>query len=143
MQTIQLLGGSSGHLAFLQSANRHLARGGVVAVALADVDDFEEFEWQEGDASPLPDITEVDGCAYFSQPTAVRRVGDTFVLERRREIVDASGTRTVSADTISLDVLSVQELEDAGSQCGLRPLGVRTIRPTAEHIGSEVVVLGG
>lgn len=143
MQTIQLLGGSSGHRAFLDAARRHLTRGGVVAVAVADAEDFEEFEWQEDGVSPLPDIAEIDGCAYFSQPTAVRRAGDSFVLERRREIVDAAGTRTLSADTISLDVITVQELQDVGVRCGLRPLGVRTIRPTEEHIGSEVVIFGG
>ena len=91
MQTIQLLGGGAGHLAFLQRARRHLSAGGVVAVAVAAAEDFEEFEWRDGDAAPLPDIAEIDGSAYFSQPTAVRRIGDTFVLERRREIVDPSG----------------------------------------------------
>ncbi len=143
MQTIQLLGGGAGHLAFLRCARRHLSVGGVVAVALAAADDFEEFEWHDGDASPLPDIAEVDGAAYFSQPTAVRRIGDAFLLERRREVVDAHGARTSCADSIALDVVAVQKLEDAGTQSGLRPLGTRTIRPTDEHIGSEVVIFGG
>jgi SAM-dependent methyltransferase len=143
MQTIQLLGGGAGHLAFLRCARTHLSVGGVVAVALAAADDFEEFEWHDGDASPLPDIAEIDGAAYFSQPTAVRRMGDAFVLERRREIVDAHGARTSCADSIALDVVTVSELQSAGVQSGLRPLGVRTIGPTDEHIGSEVVIFGG
>ena len=143
MQTIQLLGGGTGHLAFLQSARRHLSAGGVVAVAIAAAEDFEEFDWHDGDFAPLPDIAEVDGSSYFSQPTAVRRLGDTFVLERRREIVDSSGVRTSCSNSITLDVVTVQELQDTGSRIGLRPLGVRTIRPTDEHIGSEVVIFGG
>ena len=39
--------------------------------------------------------------------------------------------------------MTVQQLQDAGSRSGLRPLGVRTIPPTDEHIGSEVVIFGG
>ena len=142
MQTVQLLGGPAGQAAFLRCARMHLAPGGIVAVALAATEDFEEFQWHDGDPSPLPDIAEIDGRAYFSQPTAVRRNGDAFVLERRREIVDQGGTRTSSVDTIALDVLSVAELQDLGTRAGLRPRGVRAIRPTDEHIGSEVVILG-
>ena len=143
MQTVQLLGGPPGHAAFLEHARMHLDAGGVLAVALAAADDFEEFDWYAGDPSPLPDIGEVGGSAYFSQPTAVRRAADTFVLERQREIVDAAGARTSSTDSISLDVVTVQELQDAGARCGLRPRGVHAIPATDEHIGSEVVIFGG
>jgi SAM-dependent methyltransferase len=143
MQTIQLLGGGAGRLGFLHRARRHLSAGGVLAVAVAAAEDFEEFEWHDGDASPLPDIAEIDGSAYFSQPTAVRRIGDTFVLERRRETVNPNGERTSCPDSIALDVVTAQELQDAGRRAGLRPLDVRTIPPTDEHIGSEVVIFGG
>ena len=143
MQTIQLLGGPEGHLSFLRCARRHLAGGGLLAIAVAAAEDFEEFEWHDGDPAPLPDIAELDGSAYFSQPTAVRRIGDAFILERRREVVDASGVRTSAADRIALDVVTVEELQVAAAQCGLRPLGVRTIGATDEHIGSEVVIFGG
>ena len=140
MQTLQLLGGADGHLAFMRRARAHLRDGGIVAVAIADVGDFEEFEWHEGDASPLPDVTEQDGWAYFSQPTSVRREGDAFVLERRREAVDAHGARSTSADRIALDVVSVQGLQEAGQRAGLHPHSVRQIAPTEEHIGSQVVI---
>jgi hypothetical protein len=143
MQTVQLLGGADGHMAFLQSAKRHLAPGGAIAIAIAPVEDFEEFEWHDGDMSPLPDIAELDGCAYFSQPTAVRREGNTFVLERRRDAVDQHGRRTTSADRIALDIVSVQGLQEAGQRAGLHPVSVRQIPPTDEHIGGEVVILRG
>jgi SAM-dependent methyltransferase len=141
MQTIQLLGGRAGRGAFLERARLHLSVGGVLALALAAAEDFEEFEWGDGNAAPLADIAEIGGSAYFSQPTAVRRVGDAFVLERHREIVDAAGARTSSADSIALDVVSAQELQEDGAQLGLRSRGPRSIRPTDEHIGSEVVIL--
>jgi SAM-dependent methyltransferase len=142
MQTVQLLGGADGRYAFLRHARLHLASGGVLAVAIAAAEDFEEFEWNDGDEVPLPDIAEIDGCAYFSQPTAVRRNGDRFVLERRREVVDAAGARVSSDDRIELDVLSVEALQAAGRDAGLRSLGVRTVGATDEHIGSAVVILG-
>jgi SAM-dependent methyltransferase len=142
MQTVQLLGGRAGHIAFFERAAAHLAPGGVIAVAIASADDFDEFEWHEGDAFPMPDIAEVDSCAYFSQPTAVRREGYVFVLERRREAVDAIGGRTTRADRIELDIVTVEGLQEAGQRAGLKPLAVRQIPPTGEHIGSQVVILG-
>ncbi len=142
MQTIQLLGGPIAHAAFFHSARAHLAAGGLVAVAIAASDDFEEFEWRDGDIVPLPDIAEVDGRAYFSQPTAVRRVQDTFVLERHREIVEADGTRTDSDDSIALDIMTVDDLQQAAAAAGLRLHSRRRVEPTDEHIGSEVVSFG-
>jgi len=142
MQTVQLLGGEGGRVAFFEHAARHLAPGGVVAVAIASADDFEEFEWDEGDSSPMPDIAEVDARAYFSQPLSVRRRDDTFVLERRRDVVDGDGARSTSTDRIALDIVTVQGVKEAGQRAGLHPVAVRQIPPTSEHIGSQVVILG-
>ena len=141
MQTVQLLGGSDGRVAFLKAARRHLTSNGRVAIAIAVTDDFDEFEWNEGDPSPLPDITEADGFSYFSQPTAVRRFRNTFVLERRREAVDPAGNRSISDDAISLDMLSADELRRVATDVGLKTAQVTTILPTEEHIGSQVVIL--
>ena len=142
MQTLQLLGGEDGRVGFMRSARSHLADGGVVAVAIADADDFEEFEWHEGDPYPLPDMLELDGCLYSSQPTAVRRDGGTFVLERRREVVDHAGGHRQDADRIALDVVTARDVEEAGLRAGLKPLAIQEVPPTGEHIGSEVVILG-
>ena len=142
MQTIQLLGGRDTHEAFFRCARSHLAPGGVVAVAIASSEDFEEFEWQDGDGAPLPDITEIAGRAYFSQPTAVRRVADTFVLERRRDVVEPDGARFSSEDAIALDIVTVEGVERAARSAGLKLQDTRRIEPTLEHIGSAVVILG-
>jgi SAM-dependent methyltransferase len=142
MQTVQLLGGPDAHRAFFSRARSHLAPGGRVAVAIAAAEDFEEFEWREGDMVPLPDIAEIDGRAYFSQPTAVRRVEGTFVLDRHREIVEADGARRASDDRIALDILSVETLQRAAGLAGLHPRGQRRIEATEEHIGSEAVIFG-
>jgi SAM-dependent methyltransferase len=140
MQTIQLLGGEAGRLAFLGRARRHLRVGGVLAISITE--EFEEFQWHDGDPGPMPDIVELDGCVYCSQPTAVRRDGLRCVLERRRERVDLEGERTVELDTIALDVISAARLEDEAARVGLRALGRRRVSPTDDHVGSEVVILG-
>lgn len=142
MQTLQLLGGEANHVAFMRRARHHLTRDGVLAVAIALSEDFEEFEWHDGDPYPLPDILEADGRVYCSQPTAVRREGSGYLLERRREIVEPDGARTVSVDRITLDAVTAQGVNEAGTKAGLKPLGLRAIAPTGEHIGSEVVLLG-
>jgi SAM-dependent methyltransferase len=142
MQTIQLLGGPGAHCAFLQQARTHLLPGGIVAVAIAATEDFEEFEWHDGDHLPLPDIEEIGTSVYFSQPTAVRRSGNAFVLERRRQTIDVEGNRTTSNDRIELDILSAEQLEETGREAGLHPIDVLEIAPSEEHIGSQVVILG-
>lgn len=140
MQTVQLLGGTAGRSAFLNCARRHLAAGGLLALAIATR--FECFELGDGEAGPLPDVRERDGHVYFSQPTAVRRDGDAFVLARRRETVSPDGDRTCERDTIRLDRVSIAGLEREAGAAGLRARGVRRIAPTPEHVGAEVVIVG-
>lgn len=142
MQTVQLFGGDDARGDFIRAAARHLTDEGVLAIAIAATKDFEEFEWHDGDPFPLPDIVERDGTVYCSQPTAVRRDGSSFVLERRREVIDAAGQRRQSQNVIVLDTVSAAGIEEAGQRAGLQPLGVRMVAPTGEHIGSEVVLLG-
>jgi SAM-dependent methyltransferase len=142
MQTIQLLGGTDGRQRFLRCALRHLCPGGVLAISLTDNEDFEEFEWQPGDPLPLPDVTEMDGIVYSSQPTAVRRDGSTFVLERARSVVDPHGGLETVEDRIALDLVSVGELDSEAAACGLELRERRLIEPTLEHVGSQVVIAG-
>jgi len=140
MQTIQLLGGAGGRAAFLRCARRYLRPDGVIAIAIAE--HFDEFELRDGEPGPLPDVEERDGFVYSSQPTAVRREGARVVLERRRETVDPAGALTVSEDRIELDVVGVRGLVREARDAGLRSSEVRRIPETAEHVGSEVVILG-
>jgi SAM-dependent methyltransferase len=139
MQTIQLLGGPAGRAAFLERAHAHLIDGGVLAVAITGR--LELFEVGDGEPAPLADMRELDGVIYWSQPTAVRRDGGSFVLERRRETVAVDGTREVELDRIGLDVVSAAELTREAERAGLRRAGVRHIPATADHVGSEVVLL--
>lgn len=139
MQTIQLLGGPEGRLAFLERARRHLRADGVLAAAIASR--LEAYELVDGGPELVPDMCERDGVVYASHPTAIRADGDGFVLERRRETVAPDGRRTVEANTITLDRVLPSELEREAREAGLAPAGRATIPATENYSGSEVVIL--
>src|SRR4029077_15060656 len=91
--------------------------------ALGVAPELELFEVVDGGLTPLPDIREVDGVVYSSLPTAVRADREGFLLERRRERISASGSRSVEQDVIRLDRLTGDELESEGRVLGLQPAG--------------------
>jgi SAM-dependent methyltransferase len=140
MQTIQLLGGPSGRRDFLHCVHRHLRPGGVLAIALAD--ELEIYETTDGGPVPIPDMVELDGVVYSSQPTAVRDEGDGFVLERRREQITADGTRTVSENRVRLDRLEAGDLEREGLDAGFTPAPRAHVPATQDYVSSTVVILG-
>jgi hypothetical protein len=111
----------------------------LLAVAIAT--ELELFEVVDGEITPLPDIREVDGVVYSSLPTAVRADREGFLLERRRERISASGSRTVEQDVIRLDSLTSDELESEARAVGLRTAGRTEVVATDDYVGSEVVLL--
>jgi SAM-dependent methyltransferase len=141
MQTIQLLGSEHGRRLFLACATRHLRAGGALAVAISEV--LEPFSLDDGNEPPTPDMRELDGIVYSSQPTAVREDRDGFILERLRERIGPRGQRTVEKDLIRLDRLTASQLEREAEVVGLSPLGRDVIPPTDDYVGSIVVRLGG
>src|SRR4051794_18342629 len=64
MQSLQLLGGATGRVAFLGCAAAHLRRGGLLVAALADA--LEGSADSARTERPFPDIREVDGTVYAS-----------------------------------------------------------------------------
>jgi len=74
--------------------------------------------------------------------TAVRADDQGFVLERRREIVTATGNRSVHSDQIRLDRVSPEALEREGAEAGYTPLPRREVPETRDYAGSTVVMLG-
>jgi SAM-dependent methyltransferase len=136
MQTIQLLPGRAG---FFASARRALAPGGLVALAIAT--DLESFD---ADVElPSPDVAVHDGTRFVSQPTAVRAVAGATRIERLRHTIGPDGGRSTARDVIELAAVSAAALAAEGAAAGLRPESTRTIDPTPEHVGSEVVLLRG
>jgi SAM-dependent methyltransferase len=138
MQVVQLLGGSDGRAAMLESLRRHLQRGAVAALAIADP--FEGIP--EGDIEPpLPDVREEEGWVYSSMPVDVRVDGRATAIDRLRQIVSPSGDLTESMNTIVLDRLDPAELEDEARANGYSVLKRLLVPPTADYVGSTVVML--
>lgn len=140
MQTVQLFGGATGRAAFLGCCRSHLGPGGLLAVALADALEAVADGYDE---PPLPDLRELDGVVYSSRPLAVRDEGGQVAIERRREVVDRSGTRAVDDDVVRLDRLDATTLAAEMRAHGLTPLGTRQIPATADYVGSTVVLARG
>ncbi len=139
MQLLQLLGGHKGRMGFLRAARAHLQPGGLVACAIT-----ESMEAFDGDSPlPAPDVTTADGVLYSSQPVALRDEGGRFAIRRIREIIAADGRRARTSDVIHLDSVSADTLEVEARGAGLAPDRRRTILPTADHVGSAVVMLRG
>jgi SAM-dependent methyltransferase len=137
MQTVQLLPHRAG---FFAAAARHLAPGGLLAIAITDA--IEDFD-ADGGALPAPDVASVGGYRFASQPTAVRALPAVTRIERVRRTVGPDGDVAQEDDVIELAHVSVTGLEEEGRAVGLAPEPARSIEPTDEHVGSEVVLLRG
>jgi SAM-dependent methyltransferase len=138
MQVVQLLGGERGRRAALECIHRHLDPGGVFAAALADP--FEGIPAGEV-MPPMPDIREEEGWVYASTPVAVRREAATAAIDRHRQAVSPSGEIREWVATIQLDIVTADELEAEGRDCGFVARKRGWVPETAEWTGSTVVVL--
>ncbi len=132
MQTIQLLGDRAG---FFASARRALAPGGLLALAIAG--ELEDFEGHA--AMPAPDVGEAGGRRYVSQPTAVRNTAEGLRIERLRQVAGEPD----DANVIVLAPVTAESLHAEGAAAGLRAAPSRWVAATADHVGSEVVILRG
>jgi SAM-dependent methyltransferase len=138
MQVVQLLGGPGGRAAMLESLRRHLERGALAALAIADP--FEGIP--EGEIEPpLPDVHEEGGWVYSSMPVAVRAEDRTTAIDRLRQVVSPRGELTESMFTIELDRVSADELEAEAAAAGYRVRERRSVPPTPDYVGSAVVML--
>jgi SAM-dependent methyltransferase len=137
MQTIQLL---SDRAPFLAAARRHLRPGGLLAIAIAAA--LEEFEDADGNL-PAPDVGAIGGWRFASQPTAVRALPGATRIERLRRSIAPDGSVTEQRDAIELARVSVEGVAAEGRAAGFSPEPARTIPATADHVGSEVVLLRG
>jgi SAM-dependent methyltransferase len=136
MQTVQLLCGAAGRLAFLRQLRAHLRPGGLFACAL--VTDLETFDCSDDGLAPSPETCRIDGVLYSSQATRVQAEPHLIAIERHRRIGEGTA---IERDLIELDRIAVAQLEREGASIGLQPQPARHIPTTADHAGSDVVML--
>jgi len=140
MQLVQLLADERERLAMLRCVAAHLHAGAAVALALLEV----EEEWSAAlEQAPLPDMREVDGWVYASRPVAVRRVrsGAAIELDRVRQAISPRGEVRQTLSRVRLEIVTPERLEHEGRRAGLVPQRRRRVRPTADHVGSCVVIM--
>ena len=139
MQLVQLFAGSAERLDMLNAVAAHLRPGGLFAAALMDLGD--EVVGPEY-IPPGPDMRDVDGWVYSSQPVGLRALDDgaAISIDRVRTIVAPDGELTTSQNQIRLELLSPEEFEEEAAAAGLILGGRRLIAPTDDHVGSVVVV---
>lgn len=138
MQVVQLLGGAEGRASMLATVRRHLARGALLAVALADPFDGTPVEEM---LPPLPDVREADGWIFYSTPVALRDEHGATAIDRLRQSVAPDGELSESMATVVLDEVDPAELEAAAEGLGYRVQPRRRVPPTEAYVGSTVVVL--
>ena len=138
MQTLQLLGGRAGRVAFLRCALDHLQPGGLLAAALADA--MHCFD-EEHELPPPPDECEIAGVRYASHLLAVVEENGRAAIHRRREVA-GPGDRSESVEAVvRLDRVTAGEVMDEAAEVGFLVEPVRYVPETEEYLGSTVVIL--
>ena len=137
MQFLQIVGGPAGRADVLRGVARALRPGGLFATALAALDDAVPPEDAE---PPLPDVGEREGWVYSSLPLDVRPEPGGVAVERLRQVVSPKGRLTEQRHKQVLDSLTPAQLEREAAEAGLEACERRVIPPTADHVGSEVIV---
>jgi SAM-dependent methyltransferase len=140
MQLFQLFGSARERRAALKAIAGHLRTGGRAGIALLDPDDLRHAHH---DVPLLPDLRERDSWVHSSQPVAGRitRGGRALELERRRDVVSPAGELTRSFSRVRLTLLSPRQLEQEARAVGLIREPRRRVPPTADHVGSVVIVM--
>ena len=91
----------------------------------------------------MPERT-LRGCALYPDLMTIYADRGNLTVFQRRCAWRGIGFELAGAgigDAIELAHLTVEELEAEGRAAGFAPLPARSVPPTEEHVGSEVVLL--
>lgn len=138
LQVVQLI--DAGERArMLEGLAGCLAPGGRAAFALVDEGTLVDRETFDGD--PRPDMREIDGWVYSSEPLWVQLSDDSLRMRRLRERVSPEGdlVRRVHDDVLAR--LSPGTFEEEAGRAGLRAAPRLTVPANEHEAGSVVVVL--
>lgn len=136
MQLIQLVADRAERASCLRGISAHLRPGGVAALAI--VEDVPPGAIDRG--AVLPDTREVGDTIYASMPLEIAAGDEEIVVRRLRQTVTRAGRLREKVSEVTLRSVSAAELEREARAAGLEPLRRRRIPPTADHVGSTVVV---
>jgi SAM-dependent methyltransferase len=139
MQLVHVVGGPQGREALLGGAAARLLPGGTVAAAV-----LAEDAWgvdSHPDLPLLPDVRELDGWVYSSQPLDLVAVDGGVEIRRLRQTVSPAGELRDEPHSIQLDRLTAERFEAEAEAAGLHPQQRIEIGATNDHVGSTICVL--
>ncbi len=138
MQLFHLLHSPEDRAACLAAVRRSLAPGGRLAVAL-----LTELDEPLGEPAEdvLPDVREIDGWIFSSLPLGVDADDRWITIRRLRQTVSPTGDLAEESHQITLAVLRPERFVAEAGEQGFRLVERREIEPTADHVGSTVLVL--
>jgi SAM-dependent methyltransferase len=138
LHVIQVLDGAA-RPALLGRLAELLAPGGTIALTVVD----ESTLLSSGTAATqiLPDMRELDGWVYSSEPLWVQVGDDTLKVRRLRERVSPDGEIERTVQDEILHRISPDRLELEGEEAGLRRAGRRKISSGPNEADSMVVLL--
>jgi SAM-dependent methyltransferase len=122
----------------LRNIARNLSRGALLAAAIVDESSLLEGGL-EGDR--VPDMREVDGWVYSSEPLWVQVDERQLKTRRLRKRVSPAGEIERSVHDDLLHRLSPEELEEEARAAGFTPAGRRSIESGPAEADSLVVLL--
>jgi SAM-dependent methyltransferase len=138
LHVIQVLDGAA-RPALLGRLAELLAPGGIIALTVVD----ESTLLSSGTAATqiLPDMRELDGWVYSSEPLWVQVSDDALKVRRLRERVSPGGEIERTVQDEILNRISADRLELEGEEAGLRRAGRRQISSGPNEADSTVVLL--
>ena len=138
LHVIQLLDDRA-RTSLLRSLGRLLAPGATIALTAVD----ESTLLSEGTGAPqiLPDMRELDGWVYSSEPLWVQVTEDELRVRRIRERVSPDGRMDRSVHDDVLGRISAERLEDEARRSGLTVRARRQITYGPNEADSAVVML--
>ena len=139
LQVIQLFGAGERRRA-LDSLSEVLAPGGVFAAALVDESTISTAGGTLPPPSP-PDMREVDGWVFSSEPLWVQASDEMLRMRRLRQRVSPRGDLSRSVHDDLLHRLPPERLEREAVQAGMAPSGRRDVAAGESEAGSVVVIL--
>ena len=139
MQLVQLFFGSGERMAMLHAVAAHLRPGGTFAAALMDLADE---PLGSAYVPPGPDMRDVGGYVYSSQPVGLRPLdgGTAISVDRVRTVIHPGGERSETANEVRLELLSSDAFEEEVTAAGLVLAGRRSVAATEDYVGSTVVL---
>lgn len=118
-----------------------LTAGGALAVALVDESTIGRSEAALPPPTP-PDMREVDGWVFSSEPLWVQASDEMLRMRRLRQRVSPSGDLVRNVHDDLLHRVPPEVLEAEASEAGLEPAGRSHVAAGENEAGSVVVILG-